>query len=274
MTCIFLCALFITSRAQSNVADSLAAQGHTDRALLEYERIIFESTDATIHNAALYKKALLYKNQGRHAEALKTLERANLFFTQDSLTAQIREQIALTAYLSGNYAATHAQLLQIKHFFPTSYEKMHFLHVLALNNMAEWPQAKNVYQSYYDQHPGMALSPDEAYGFIENNKFKDPEKAEKISYFLPGVGQMYAGYFWKGLISSGIQAALIGYGAYGLYQGYFFTGALAGVGLFYAFYTGGARHAGYLAHKRNEQLREEYTAPIQKAILEIENMSK
>lgn len=269
LTCIFLCVTFLT-KAQFEKADSLRAAGNYELAALEYERIVYQSLGPEITNQALLQKGLCYKIQGNFNEVFNTLNRANLFLEQDSINFTIRYELALAAYLSDNYPAANAQLVQIEYFFKENgYEDVLYLHILTLNAMRKWEEAKEKYAQYADEN-NVPLDVEQAYAFLPKTKLKNPEKAEKISYFLPGIGQMYAGYFGKGLISSLIQAGLVGFGAYSLYEGYFFTGALTGIGLFYSFYTGGARHAKYLALRKNEELTKRYNEPIKEAILETE----
>lgn len=269
LTCTFLCVTFLT-KAQFEKADSLKAAGNFKIAALEYERVVYQNLGPEIINKALLYKGLCLKTQGKFNEAFNTFNRANLFLVQDSLNFRIRYELSLAAYLSDNYPAAQAQLTQIEYFFKDNgYNDVLYLHILTLNAMRKWDEAKVKYEQYAKNN-NIALSAEEAYSFLPKTKLKNPDKAEKISYFLPGIGQMYAGYFGKGLISSLIQAGLVGFGAYSLYEGYFFTGALTGIGLFYSFYTGGARHAKYLAMRKNEELTDKYNEPIKEAILESE----
>ncbi len=57
---------------------------------------------------------------------------------------------------------------------------------------------------------------------------KNPDKAFALSYYFPGAGQMYAGYFWKGLVSTILNAGLIYFSVWNFANGYFFSGAFTG----------------------------------------------
>jgi hypothetical protein len=81
-------------------------------------------------------------------------------------------------------------------------------------------------------------------------KYKSAVKAENLS-FIPGLGQIYAGYPLRGFFSLGLQGLALGVGAWHIWQGYYVIGAYIGMGIFYLFYTGGMRHAGYLAEQKN-----------------------
>ncbi len=239
-------------------------------AAVEYERVVYSNSDPRIVNQALLKEGLCYKELANYKLASSVLGRANLFLEQDSLNYAIRYEIVLNSYLAEDYPNALAQLTQLEYFFKDNgYNKVLFLHILTLNSLRRWEEAKVKYEEYLRENDTQ-LSVEEAYGFLKKPKIKDPEKAESISYFLPGVGQMYAGYFGRGLLSGFLQAVFIGYGAYSLYEGYFFSGALTGVGLFWAFYSGGSRHAKYLAQKKNEELTVKYNKPIKEALLKLE----
>ncbi len=252
------------------LGDSLAEVGQTKNALLAYEREVFVSPDPTVKNLALLKKAQLLKQNGEFGQAKETLQRANFFLGQDSLNFKLRYELVLNAFLADDFNLALAQVSQMQYFYKDKgYEQVMFLHILTLNELRRWVEAKAIYQQYYDLKKTI-VTPDEAYSFLGKLKIKDPEKAEKISYILPGVGQMYAGYFGRGLLSSVIQLSLISYGAYSLYEGYFFTGALTGVGLFWAFYTGGTRHAKYLAEKKNEEVTRKHNDYLKEIVLAAE----
>jgi tetratricopeptide (TPR) repeat protein len=270
---IFLCVPFITN-GQFAVADSLYQLGKSQYASLEYERVVFSNEDPTIKNRALLQKAYCLKALGDHTGAHKTLQRANYYISQDSLNFEMRYELALNAYLSGDFNTALAQLVQIEYFFKDNgYNDVSYLHILTLNELTRWDEAKEKYKQYASINT-VSITADEAYYFLDKPRLKKPDKAEKISYVLPGVGQMYAGYPVKGIVSSLIQLSLMGFGAYSLYEGYFFTGALTGVGLFWSFYTGGARNAKYLAQRKNEELVSKYNEGIREILLNSEVKSK
>lgn len=266
--CIFLCVPFLIS-AQTQFADSLFAVGNLEYAQLEYERLLFlkEGNKDDI----IYKKALCEKAAGQFSKAVATLERANLFQQEDSVAFAMRYELAINAFLSGDYPKSLNQLVQMEYFINNKdiANQSLYLHILTLNEMRKWEEAKIKFSKYIaiNQLDSTSI---ELYSFLEKPKIKNIKKARNLSYLLPGVGQMYAGYFSKGLFSSLMQASLMAFGAYSLYTGYFFTGAFTGIGLFYAFYSGGARHAEYLAKQKNKELTKSYNDPIRELILKTE----
>lgn len=270
LICIFLCVPFFTN-GQASFADSLFQTGDYNYAKLEYERLAYSSTDRSIVNNALLKKGYCYKTLGNYAEAYKTIERANLFGDNDSMNYVMRFEIAINAYLAQEYTVALNQLLQIDYFIKDQKKKDEtlFLQILCLNELQRWEEAKEKFAVYIELN-NLNENPDEVYAFLEKPKLRDPKKAETLSYILPGVGQMYAGYFGKGLFSSFTQLVLVSFGAYSIYEGYFFTGAFTGIGLFYAFYSGGIRHARFLTEKKNAEKVEKYNSAVRKVILAAE----
>lgn len=270
MIYIFLCVPFFTN-GQISFADSLFDIGEYNYAKLEYERVVYSSGDQETVNLALLKKGYCLKKLGEFSKAYKTIERANLFSGNDSLNFTLRFEIALNAYLAKEYNVALNQLKQVEYFTPDSLMKNEalYLHILSLNELQQWTEAKEKFNAYA-QLNNLKENPDEVYGFLHKPRIRDPKKAQTLSYILPGVGQMYAGYFGKGLFSSVVQLGLISFGAYNIYKGSFFTGAFTGIGLFYAFYSGGIRHAKFLTEKRNKEKIEKYNAGVREIIIRTE----
>lgn len=267
----FLCVPYFTN-GQFYYADSLFERGLYMDAALEYERLIFNKIDLANLNTALIKKANAYKGLGEFKRALQTLQRANLFTSSDSINYTLRHEIALMLYLTGDFQGCLNQLKQVDFYIESEEHKLSkdYLHILSLNELLLWEEGFERFQLYLDRNDS-DYSADSIYNFKSNPRLRSKKKAKTLSYFLPGVGQMYAGYIGKGIISSLIQASLIGLGAYSLYRGYFFTGAVTSITLFYSFYFGGIRHAGYLVEQKNQQRISQYNNRVRQVILEIES---
>lgn len=251
LICTFLFACF-SSSGQVNRADSLYGLGHFEEASLYYEWAAFQDVDNDSLTYFLSQKANCYKWQMEYKKAEDILIRLEREVGTSQMVAQER---ILLAFLAGNAQDAKQQLLkyQLKGFPKDSAIVVY--EVLVLAALEEWEAAKNMIMA---NSALLGLSADEAALIVpERIKWKNPEKAFNLSFFLPGVGQMYAGYPVRGLFSGCIQAALVGFSAYSIYQGYFFTGAMTGVALFYTFYFGGARYASRLAEQHNQQITKE-----------------
>ncbi len=239
-------------------------------AALEYERVAFLERDPTVINKALLKKALCLKALGNYNEAYSTLDRANVFISQDSLTFRIRYEMTLNAYLSKQYNLAVSQSVQIKHFFKDKgYDEVMFLHILSLNELRKWDEAKVLFEEYLKKNNN-DLNSENLYSVIKKPKLKDPEKAVKISYIMSGLGMIYSGYVGRGIISSLISASLFSYGIYGITSGYYFTGAFLGIGTFWTLNIASFEVVRSLAEEKNIALVKKYNDPIRDEILEIE----
>lgn len=229
-------------------ADSLFNAGSFLEAQVAYERLLFEGVGKK--NEWLLKKAYCLKAREHFAEAFATLQRVDMQEGDDSLQYKLFYEAALNAYLAGKPDLAMDQLSQLHYYLPqfkTVPDQL--LEILVLNQTYQFEKAMQKWES---------LSP-ELRGSVNpwKNKrlrLRNPDRAETISFLFPGAGQMYAGYWGKGLTSLAMQACFISFAVYGFYHGFYFSGAFTGVGLFYMFYNGGARHAGYLANKKNEEM--------------------
>lgn len=240
-----------------------------DDQLLAWEyRLFSEELSTDEKNRILLQKSRLYQRSSRLQEAIQTLQRANLYEGEDSIRSKIYTQLAYYHYLSQEYKKAQSYLMENAYYFSGTAlaEQNLYLEILTHLQLLEWEVAREKFHQFASIY---TLSDEEAKYFETHSlpRLKDPEKAVSISHYLPGIGQWYAGYPGKALVSGGIQAAFVGFGLYNFYTGYFFSGAFTGIGLFYTFYTGGARHAGYLAEETNKKLVDVFNKPLIELIL-------
>ncbi|GHN00887.1 hypothetical protein WSM22_23760 [Cytophagales bacterium WSM2-2] len=258
LICIFLCAPFFIN-AQTEKADSLFARGEYLKSRIEYERLLYLGH---ADNRILLKKSYCLKAEGKYEEAYNTLQRADFFTGSDSLKLKLYYESALTAYLAGKYDLSLNKVLELNYYLPDFSQPLaEILEILNLNQQHKLADAKKKYEAfcakYNIREPNVYLNK-------KFRKLKDPVKAESISHFLPGVGQMYAGHFVRGATSGLVQAGLLAFTAVSFLNGYYFSGAFSGMGLFYMFNNGGARHAQYLAEKRNDKTIEELNNEVRR----------
>ncbi|MEP3580413.1 MAG: hypothetical protein ABJN36_00410 [Cyclobacteriaceae bacterium] len=217
---------------------------------MSFERMYYESLDDKVRAGNLLKKAFCYKALSQYDKALEALNRIRLT-PRDSVMKIVSYEKVLAYYLNEDYQASYNEVLKNKLLFGPKDPDIVCFEALNLIAVYKWKEAERL---LLDNEELLELSVTDIETVFDGNKTpKNPDKAFNLSMFLPGVGQMYAGYPFKGLLSGGIQAGLVGASAYALYKGYFFTGGLTGVALFYTFYFGGARYARELAQKRNEK---------------------
>jgi len=266
LICTFLCVPFFINAQAVQKADSLFNAGEFLQARVEYERLLFYSKP---DNSIFLKKSYCAKAEAKYEEAYNTLQRADFFQGSDSLKFKLYYESALNAYLAGKYDLSLNKIQELQYYLPgISQPIADLLEILTLNQQQKLAEAEKKYKSFCLKY-ALVNAPD-IYQPKKFRKLKNPVKAESISHFLPGIGQMYAGYAVRGITSGLIQSGLLAFTAISFINGYYFSGAFTGMGLFYMFNNGGARHAQYLAEKRNrilvDQLNSKVIGVAEKAI--------
>ncbi|QHT70511.1 hypothetical protein GXP67_29595 [Rhodocytophaga rosea] len=263
-----------------NIADSLYAATYLQQARLTYERIVFSLQTSglpadslqKLKNEALLKKTYTYKAEALYKEALQAIERTDANNLPEAEGFVLRYETSLCAYLAGNYNEAYNYILQLKYFIKdtTLTNQVDFLEILTLNELQRWEEAKKL-TAVYIQKNNLQANVDELYGFLKNPRIRKPEKAILLSTFLPGVGQWYAGYPFRGMVSATLQLACFTFGAYSIWQRYYLSGFFTGFVLLQAFYSGGIRHTGYLVEKKNKEKIERYNGTVREFIIESES---
>ena len=262
--------MFLTSVSGQNEtyqkANKLYDSGKYFEASVEYERVIFNNPNPDILYQTRYQKALCYRQLQRHEDALSELNRINLFSADDTLRTLIFYEKAFNYLLSDHITQA---LLNINHInekkLPQStWTNIQPLKILILNRNREWERAESVFNSWIDTlivdkklTENWNDSIDAFYA--ENNLPKNysEETARNWSRFIPGAGHAYAGHPWEGAASFLLNASALGFGLHQLWYRYYFTGYVAGLGIFHKTYFGGMERAGHLANiERTNEMTE------------------
>ena len=190
---------------------------------------------------------MLQKSAGLFSEALNTINRVK------STEKEIVYEKIVLLMINQEIEKSYIELLRWKAQNVEIDTSLITLEVILLIHRMEWKAARN-----------LLIQNQALYGFTSGDideiispkfKPKNPDKANSISLLAPGIGQWYAGYFWKGAVSGIFQTTAVGYSVWSFTQGYFYTGTLTGVAMFYTFYLGGSRYAEQLANRKNDQLK-------------------
>ncbi len=272
--CILLCATII-SKAQSN---SGALEGDDLlKALTECERRYFFSTDPIERNNVLIEKAEIYKQSADYDKAILTLERLQYQWLGDSLEAYVSTELALCAYLAGRFKEAIAfsdNTLQItKDSDIARKHEVYLIKVLANNELKEYEKAHEAAINFVKIQSIPAVHKDsilmllsEIYHPSELPRFRNPDRAEYLSTFFPGLGQCYAGYCLEGAGSLLIHLALASITGYAVYKTYYLTSYFGGISLLMRFYFGGPRRSAYLAEKNNYKNKVEFSEKVRAVI--------
>lgn len=269
--CIFLFGILSTNRISAADTFTNALRLFTDGkffvASIEFERVIFYETDIPKIAQCKYYKSLCFKNTGEITRAIEELDGINLYKLPDSLLFLIRYEVALCNYLNDDPNKAIWLIDEIKLSDTDSSEILNItpLNILCLNSLRKWDDAFNLW-NYLIVHSDLNENEREElkkeisgiYGDKKLSKFKKPGKAENLSRFIPGSGQMYSGAVGEGAFNFLMNASILGFAAYEFYTQYYFTGYFVGLGLLNKTYNGGIRRAGILAEKRNQNTMDEF----------------
>lgn len=253
--------------------------GELNWALLEYERVVFASSDNSLRTLALLKKSECYVLLNDIKSAEKNLQRVLYSGLSDSLHYIARFNAAFYAYLNKNYNQSLSELIMIDNFFPDSLKvSSYVLYALVLNENREWDKAKekllqwanNNYSNNLQTRDSLINAINNLYNPKNYPKYKNPEKAHLYSTFIPGLGQAYTGYWADAFFSAVMQFIGIGVAAYGIFVAkYYITGIVVGYGIFQRFYIAGTKRAEFLANKYNYVKARKYNDCLKDFILKL-----
>ncbi len=280
LTFIFLCVRFLTN-AQNNVfaeADKLYAKQKYFEAAIECERIIYNSNNNETIANSLLRKAVCYKQMLQFDKASQTLDRVNFFMLPDSLHFQIRYENALNSYLYGSFEYAEHQLKQLQYFIHDTNltNKAILLNVLIQNELKNWDKAKDLSIKHIKYHvPDNTVRDSlirlitDIYNKKSQPKIKSPQKGKILSTFLPGLGQIYAGYPAEGIFNTSLHLIFIGVAGVSVYYKYYLTGYFGGLGLLQKFYYGGIKRTDFLVRKKNHLKIRKYNDNIKNILTNI-----
>lgn len=228
---------------------------HTDtllnQELLNLEWQIFELSDNDARYELILKKALLLKRKGRAIEASRTLSRIPYKSTNPNVGLETAYNLALLHFAQNQFQDAQRYLSDCYYFFDAAQTdtRIQFLQILVYNGLENYDDAKEALGKL-NRQCRKPVDADSAYQDITN--LKDPEKARRLSAYLPGLGQWYVGDFWRGMNSFLLHAATITYMAYCGANKLYLNGIFSGFSLFAAFYSGGKRNAYALSIKQQQ----------------------
>ncbi len=229
-----------------------------------------EKVNYQIAKADYFKKRQWYTDAG-DAYAKIYLDELN-----DSAKYNILYQSALCYYLSENFPEALSQFLYMSNYVNDSVliAKSIPLYALVLNESMQWEEAHNMLDNYLcalpeTQKNGVANRIDSIYSTKTQPKLKDPERAETLNTFLPGLGYIYAGYIGEGIVNTGAQLFFLGLTGVGIVYKYYISAALGGFQIFSRFYKGGLSRTPFLVEKRNYLLKKKYNLKLKELILQL-----
>jgi hypothetical protein len=231
-------------------------------ASIEFERAIFYETDNSKIAHCKYYKSLCYKDLGNTPRALEELNGINVFNLPDSLFFLIRYEQAVCNFLNNDPNQSLWNIDEIRSKFRDSLEIIDIvpLNIICLNASRKWDEAIILW-NFLLNHSNLTDSEKNDFEVKLNNlynkrkipKFHSLNKAENLSRFIPGSGQMYCGAVFEGTFNFIINASLLTFSFFEFYSHYYFTGYFVGLGIFNKTYHGGMHRARILADEKNQK---------------------
>lgn len=282
LICIFLCVILSTNRIFGSDYYSNAlrifSEGNFFVASIEFERAIFHEIDNNKIARCKYYKSLCYKELGDNHRALEELSEINIFNLPDTLFFGIRYEQAVCNFLNNDPTQALWNLEEIKFRFPDSVKTVEILplNILCLNATRKWDEAVNAC-NYLLNHAGLKDSERTDFEAKINSLYDKKnipalysgKKAENLSRFIPGAGQMYCGAVFEGVFNFIMNASLLGYSFFEFYSKYYFTGYFVGLGIFNKTYNGGMHRAKLLADEKNMKGINKFNAETSSLLIRI-----
>jgi hypothetical protein len=251
-----------------HIADSLFLNKKYYEACIFYQKLDFFSQSESLKNKAKLLAANCYKQDKDYLNGVAQLNGISIEGATDSLIFEVKYQSALMSYLNNDLAQAESFLEQLNYLVKDSAYIVNslMLHVLVLNEQYKWLQAK---EKLIKLNTNLNFNNSEAFNFNKKiidsiysmkniPRLKNVEKAGRISTFLPGVGQCYAGNYAEGISSLLAITVIAGAMVAGIIYQYYFTSIFVGNLLIGKFYLGGIKRAEFLAEKYNYKHSKKY----------------
>jgi hypothetical protein len=214
-------------------------------------------------NMLLFEKARLLKQAHMLEWSYRELCRIEV---NSKISNELFYEKALNSFLRGDFGGSYNQLSNIPDSVRMGSKPCLFLWMLTLTELNKWEECKSIMSE-------MALSgkikEDELTVLPTMVKYKSPEKAHRLSSYLPGLGQIYTGNWGKGVASLVIHAGLLWFTYQQYATSYYITGTFAGVYPIFRFYPGGKNLSYNLAVQYNETHEWKTRQQYQKVIREL-----
>jgi TM2 domain-containing membrane protein YozV len=216
--------------------------------LLIAEYAIWNADDDNAVRLIISKSKILY-NCGRFSEAMTELGRTDSMMISNA--SEIYYLKSLNTFLLGDYHDSYNWMLSMDYDLRVSDTTYLKLWLLILNENQLWKECKKLMLNVQDSSSLLYI---EIKNLHDSVFFISPVKAARLSSFIPGAGQLYAGYPIKGITSfifTGSSAALTT--LCGI-SGFYASGIVYGLIPVLRFYFGGKNFSYQLAcgHNDNE----------------------
>ena len=237
---VLLSVRLITS---AQVSDSVAGK------LLHQELIYWQAENDSVKFYALLNKAKINRDAGLYYNALDELTRADSIAKTSTETVEYTYEKMVNYFLSDQYNLC-SDIVMDSNCIGKHLGEYTIMRLYSLNESDKWERCKA--EMLKQCHSCNAAKIDSIKQLPVSYKYKSPEKSRLMSSILPGLGETYAGYPFKGATSFLLNAGFLAFTGYNVYYGYYITGAVSGLFPFLKLHGGGKHLSAILARKHNE----------------------
>jgi len=266
-------------------ADRLYLAGSYDASLTEYWRFLFFHPEHPHAFYAYYKVGLAQAQLQEWDAAVLSLRRAVQQEAPNEFRHRLRYQLALTLMAKNDFDLARLELFKLIRTDSAGHagEAATWLYGLLLLYQKNWPEAQAVFARLQQRAVSVELTDDlqQIMDLLQLLKTqperKSPRLARRLSTFIPGSGQFYAGHFLKGLNALALNAGA-GYLAWrALDEDRRRDFALIVLLLWSRYYQGNRLHAAEAAIRTNQRYQEnlltQIYARLQQAGRQVSNTS-
>lgn len=215
------------------------------------------------------EKCEVRKQQGLYHEALTELSRVYTYMLSPASLLDYYTQKALVAYLAGDFSTSLGTIDEVKVSLPnqTPPTTLVLVEALAAGELGDWERSQRAAMEYAATLPnGEALTSSLSEIYDKAPSMRNPEVAYWLS-LLPGIGQLYAGEVWSGVVSLTVNGALATFGVSEMIGGHWLSGWIVGCGGLSTTYFVGQERARILTERRNARLLREHNDLLRSTLL-------
>jgi hypothetical protein len=244
------------------------------------EEVYFQQSDPLIKNQALIKKTNACLFTANYSQAIQTLDRVALIEMPDSFIYQYHLLFATSFYLNKEFENALSEITksEIGLSAVKRTPQQAVLKIICLNELYRWEESRKEVDTLFQKTLIHSSKNDSLYKVISGMlvhknqpKIKKITSAKNWSTFIPGAGQIYTGSIQEGLVNTTLELASLGFMAFSIYKGFYFSGVLIGYTLLQRFYLGGLHRLDYLVAEKNKSISIQYNQTIKRELLQLKN---
>ncbi|HOK97548.1 MAG TPA: hypothetical protein PLD12_00255 [Bacteroidales bacterium] len=270
---MWLCVMFINNPITAQdyewlveKAKELYNQGLFDEATITCERYLYFSDNPQLKHSALFIEAKAFQQKGNYSYSsniLLSIPRINLEKHTKSL---IDFNLALNSYMDGFYDEAQVYLDNCDTTVMDDTERRNYelLKLLNLCYTERWQEASALVKnsSFFSD----TLKNELITLLNKPPKLLNAKKLEWLSRFIPGSGQIMAGYWVEGVSSFLLCSGSLTLGIFLFINRYYISGYSLGGGLLYAFYYGGLRRLNEITQAENQNRKNLFIVAIKEKL--------